>query len=59
METAIKCTNCQYGARTYKGTDEIRRISIELNWFELLPTNGTTEVLRPCPSCELQTLITA
>lgn len=59
MDTQIKCTSCNYGAKTYSGTDEVRKVSIELNWFELLPLNGTTEVLRPCPKCESKTLIRA
>ena len=61
MNTPIKCKKCLYGAKNYQGTNEVRRVLIELNWFELLPLNGTTEVLRPCPNenCDANTLIKA
>ncbi len=59
MEIIVKCKKCGYGSKTYEGTEEIRKISIELNWFELLPLNGTTEVLRPCPNekCDAEKLV--
>jgi hypothetical protein len=59
MDTQIECTNCLYGTTPYEGTDEVRKVLIELNWFELLPLNGTTEVLRPCPKCKAKKLIKA
>jgi hypothetical protein len=59
MNTQINCISCGYGAKTYEGTNEIRRILIELNWFELLPLNGITQILRPCPKCSEKKLIKA
>lgn len=59
MNTQINCLSCGYGTKTYEGTNEIRRISIELKEADIIGQNGSTQILKPCPKCNEKKLVKA